>query len=362
MMDDEPSAMSYEKYQRYRKILWSIPLNMSISSVAELATLLDTLPPRDEAAWEAWAEREPQLTKPAGSLGRLEEISAWLSGWQGRHPPRLNTIRARVFAGNHGVAALGVSAFPAAVTVQMVKNFEHGGAAINQLCRIFGIELAVTALDLDHPTGDFTQAPAMDVDEFAAAINAGFAAVPADTDLLILGEMGIGNTTPAAALPCALFGGTADEWTGRGTGIDGAQLIRKTDVVAAGVAHHQGKSPLELLRCLGGRELAAIAGAVIAARLQRIPVLLDGYVCTAAAAALEAAKPGALDHCLIAHASAEPGHRKLIAALGKAPLLDLGMRLGEASGAAVAVGLVKAALACHTGMATFAEAGVCDKD
>jgi nicotinate-nucleotide--dimethylbenzimidazole phosphoribosyltransferase len=170
--------------------------------------------------------------------------------------------------------------------------------------------------------------------------------------------MGIGNTTPAAAIACALMGGEAGQWTGAGTGVHGAALARKTEVVAAGVTLHGGQPPLEILRRLGGRELAAMAGAVLAARLKRVPVLLDGYVCTAAAAPLELARPGALDHCLVAHASAEPGHLKLLERLGKAPLVNLGMRLGECSGAALAVGLVKAAVACHAGMATFAEAGV----
>ncbi len=337
-------------------------MNTSISSVADIAAVLTSLPGEDNAAVVAWAGRDPQLTKPPGALGRLEEISRWLAAWQGRHPPRLDQPRARIFAGNHGVAALGVSAFPAEVTVQMVANFQHGGAAINQLCRTFGTELAVIALDLDRPTADFTQGPAMDEAEFAAAFQAGMKAVPADTDLLVIGEMGIGNTTPAAAIAGALFGGDAGLWTGKGTGVHGAALQRKTEVVAAGIALHREFGPLEILRRLGGRELAAMAGAVLAARLARVPVLLDGYVCTAAAAALEAAQPGALDHCLVAHVSAEPGHRRLLDALGKAPLFDLGMRLGEGSGAALAVGVVRAALACHTGMATFAEAGVSGKE
>ncbi|MBR9972728.1 nicotinate-nucleotide--dimethylbenzimidazole phosphoribosyltransferase [Magnetospirillum sulfuroxidans] len=339
-------------------MLWRIPLNTSISSVAHIRTVLAAMPGEDLAAVAVWSAREPQLTKPAGSLGRLEELGRWLSAWQGRHPPRLDKVVARVFAGNHGVAALGVSAFPPEVTVQMVANFQHGGAAINQLCTVFGTELDVVSLELDRPTADFTQMPAMTEAEFVAAFLAGMDAVPADTDLLCIGEMGIGNTTPAAAISCALFGGEAALWTGRGTGIDGAGLDRKTQVVAAGVARHGGQAGLDILRCLGGRELVAMAGATLAARLRRVPVLLDGYVCTAAVAALLAECPGALDHCVVAHASAEPGHRRLMEALGKTALFDLGMRLGEASGAALAVGVVRAALACHTGMATFAEAGV----
>lgn len=333
-------------------------MTTSISGIAHIRSLLAGMPAADQAASAAWAARDPQLTKPPGALGRLEELSLWLAAWQGRHPPRLDACRARVFAGNHGVAALGVSAFPPEVTVQMVANFQHGGAAINQLCRAFGTELAVISLDLGRPTADFTKSPAMTEAEFAAAFQAGMDSVPDGTDLLVVGEMGIGNTTPAAAIACALLGGEAAEWTGKGTGLTGNGLSRKTEVVAAGIARHKGQAPLEVLRCLGGRELAAMAGAVLAARLKRVPVLLDGYVCTAAVAALALEVPGALDHCVAAHVSAEPGHRRLLAALGKPPLLDLGMRLGEASGAALAVGLVRAALECHLGMATFAEAGV----
>jgi nicotinate-nucleotide--dimethylbenzimidazole phosphoribosyltransferase len=351
----------YRTTRQHTQHMGRVALNSTTSSVADIRTLLAVLPARDEAAVAAWAARDPQLTKPPGALGRLEELSCWLAAWQGRHPPTLERPRARVFAGNHGVAALGVSAFPAEVTVQMVANFERGGAAINQLCKAFDTELAVVALDLDRPTADFTQGPAMDEAGFAAAFRVGMDSVPADTDVLVVGEMGIGNTTPAAAIACALFGGEAAEWVGRGTGVEGGALARKTAVVSAGVARHKGKAPLEILRSLGGRELAAMAGAVLAARLARVPVLLDGYVTTAAVAALEAECPGALDHCVVAHASAEPGHRRLLDALGKRPLLDLGMRLGEASGAALAVGILRGALACHVGMATFGEAGVSEK-
>lgn len=336
-------------------------MTLTISGLDDVSALLARLPEGDEAAAAAWAAREPRLTKPAGSLGRLEDLSGWLSTWQGRHPPRLDAPYARIFAGNHGVAALGVSAFPAEVTVQMVANFQHGGAAINQLCRAYGVGLDVVSLDLDRPTADFTQGPALTEAEFASAFQAGIDAVPEGADLLVLGEMGIGNTTPAAALACALYGGEAVEWTGRGTGVEGGALARKIEVVAAGVARHRGLPPLEILRALGGRELVALAGATVAARFRRVPVLLDGYVVTAAVAALEVARPGALAHCRVAHVSAEPGHRRLLAALGADPLLDLGLRLGEGSGAALAVGLLRGAIACHNGMATFDEAGVSDK-
>ena len=347
----------------------------------------------DQLALAQWEARDPQLTKPAGALGRLEEISRFLCAWQGRHPPRLERLRARVYAGNHGVAALGVSAFPAAVTAQMVANFENGGAAINQLCRTFGIELGVEALQLDQPTADFThggaavnqlcknadadlrvyemsldqptqdftQGPAMSEAECLEAMTIGMACAEPGLDLLVIGEMGIGNTTAAAAVCHGLFGGAAADWTGRGTGVDDQHLRIKTEVVAKGVAVNQTSDPIEILCRLGGRELAAMAGAILAARHQRIPVILDGYVCCAAAAVLWKADAAALNHCLVGHVSVEPGHRRLLELLGKRPLLDLEMRLGEASGAAVAVGLLKAAVACHTGMATFGQAGVSGK-
>lgn len=329
-------------------------------SIEEIRALLSAMPAADGEAVAAAADRESQLTKPAGSLGRLEEISSWLSAWQGRHPPAVDHARVCVFAGNHGVAARGVSAFPAEVTAQMVQNFVDGGAAVNQLCQVADADLRVYEMDLDNPTGDFTAGPAMSGENCARAMAYGMMAVEPGIDLLCLGEMGIANTTSASALCNALFGGDAADWTGPGTGVAGAALAHKTAVVAEGVARHGDarNDPLELLCRLGGNELAAIAGAVLAARMGRVPVLLDGFACTAAAAVLHAAAPGALDHCLVAHCSAEPAHRRLLERLDKKPLFDLGMRLGEASGAALAIGLVRAAAACHGGMATFGEAGV----
>lgn len=337
-----------------------IPL---IRSIDDIRAILANLPGPDTSAAAAAQAREPQLTKPPGSLGRLEDLSLWLATWQGRHPPRMDHPAARVFAGNHGVVAHGISAYPAAVTEQMVANFRAGGAAVNQLCRTFDVALDVHALDLDKPTQDFTTAPAMTEDEFIEAFRVGMTSVSDGFDVLCLGEMGIGNTTAAAALACALLQGSARDWVGPGTGLDGDGIERKTDIVAKAVQLHGTLTddPLELARRLGGRELAAIAGAVLAARLKKIPVILDGYICTAAALPLERGSAGALDHCQIAHVSAEPGHRRLLTHLGKAPLLDLGLRLGEASGAVLAVAVLRAAVACHTGMATFVEAGVSDK-
>ncbi len=215
-------------------------------------------------------------------------------------------------------------------------------------------------MSLDEPTADFCESPAMSEEDCARSMSYGMLAVEDGIDVLMLGEMGIGNTTSAAALCRALFGGQAADWVGRGTGIDEAHLARKIDLVEAAVNRHRDAiaDPLEVLRYFGGLELAAIAGAILAARRARVPVLLDGYVCTAAAAVLYALDPAALDHCQVAHVSAEPGHRRLLQHLRKRPLLDLDMRLGEASGAVLALMLLKAAVACHTGMATFSQAGV----
>jgi len=330
-----------------------------IASLDDLRRRLTQLEPPDAAAAAAARARQASLTKPPGSLGRLEALAVWLAAWQGREPPTLRRVGALVFVGNHGVAARGVSAYPAAVTAQMVANFEAGGAAINQLCRIAGADLVVVPLDLDRPTADFCVAPAMSEAECVDALARGRAAV-ADLDLLAVGEMGIANTTSAAALCAALHGGEAATWAGPGTGLDAAGVARKAAVIERALEHHRAAldDPLEVLRRLGGREIAAMAGAILAARARRIPVLLDGLVAGAAAAVLQALAPGALDHCQAAHRSAEPAHGRLLQKLGLRPLLDLDMRLGEASGAALAILLCRAALACHTGMATFAEAGV----
>ena len=322
--------------------------------------LLQAMPMADADAASAAKDRNGQLTKPPGALGRLEDLAIWYGSWRGTARPVMERPQVIVFAGNHGVTARGVSAFPAEVTVQMVGNFRAGGAAINQLSKLFGAQMDVHELDLDRPTADFTAAPAMTEEEIVSALATGWDAVNPTCDLLVVGEMGIGNTTSAAALAAALFGGSAQDWTGRGTGVDDAGLVAKIKVVAEGLALHADLTadPLQALRCLGGRELAAMTGAIARAREDRIPVILDGFICTAAAAVLERCAPGALDHTVAGHVSAEGAHRALLAHLGKAPLLDLGLRLGEGSGAALAIGVLKGALACHSGMATFAEAGV----
>jgi nicotinate-nucleotide--dimethylbenzimidazole phosphoribosyltransferase len=329
----------------------------------DLNTFRDALtsaPGPDMAAADGAAERNGQLTKPPGALGRLEDLAIWYAAWRGDARPQVAAPQVIVFAGNHGVTAQGVSAFPPEVTVQMVMNFEHGGAAINQLAKAAGAKMDVHALDLDHPTADFTQGPAMSETELLSALQTGWQAVDPKSDLLVVGEMGIGNTTPAAAIACALFGGEAADWTGRGTGVDDAGLVNKTRVVAEGVALHGSEDGLEVLRCLGGREIAAMAGAIAAARMLRIPVILDGFICTSAAACLARISPSALDHTIAGHQSAEGAHAAMLSKLGKEPLLSLGLRLGEGSGGALAINILKSAVACHSGMATFAEAGVSD--
>ncbi|MDB5358932.1 MAG: nicotinate-nucleotide--dimethylbenzimidazole phosphoribosyltransferase [Rhodospirillales bacterium] len=330
------------------------------ASLNEIRALLRDLPGPDLESGTAAVLRERNLTKPAGALGRLEDATQWLATWQAKHPPAINHPRTAVFAGNHGVAARGVSAYPAAVTQQMVANFIAGGAAVNQLCEAVDGDLRVYEMALDQPTEDFTQGPAMSEEATARAIAYGMMAVEPGVDLLALGEMGIGNSTVAAALCLGLFGGEARDWVGPGTGVDAEGLARKIAVVTEGVARNKPAmtDPFEVLCCVGGNEFAAIVGAILAARLARVPVVLDGFACTAAAAVLFVADRRSLDHCIVGHRSPEPGHTRLLKLLGKEPILDLGMRLGEGSGSTLAIHILKAAIACHTGMATFDEAEV----
>lgn len=341
----------------------SDPILPAPSFAALRARLAQGFAAPDADAADAARARQAMLTKPVGSLGRLEDLAAFMAGWQRSPRPRIDHARILVFAGNHGVCAQGVNLFPQEVTVQMVANFHAGGAAINQLARAAGAGLEVVALDLDRPTQDFTEAPAMTEAEVLAAMARGAAAADAaiagGAQVLAFGEMGIGNSTIAAALACARFGGRPEDWVGPGTGADAEGVARKARAVAAGLARHRPDPAdgLGLLAAFGGREQAAIAGAVLAARVAGVPVILDGFICTAAAAVLSAT-PGALDHCLAGHCSAEPGHARLLAALGLDPILRLGLRLGEGTGAALALPVLRAALVTHDGMATFAEAGV----
>lgn len=336
-------------------------LNPAYSDVIDLLAIV---PEGDEQAVAAVRQRDAQLTKPAGSLGQLEKLVEFLARWQHRAKPRLDNPMVTIFAANHGVTDQGVSAFPREVTAQMVANFTNGGAAISQICALHEINLRVFELALELPTGDITREAALDDKMCAATIAYGMEAVAGKPDLICLGEMGIGNTTVAAAIYAALYGGTGADWVGRGTGVDDSGLNRKADAVDRALARHAGEldHPLAILARLGGREVAAMLGALIAARHQKVPVIVDGFVATAAAAIAHAVNPAAIDHCLFAHVSAESGHARALQHMGQTGLLDLGMRLGEGSGAALAAVLAKTALHLHNNMATFESAAVSGKE
>lgn len=334
--------------------------NAQFQTSEDFLALLKNMPQPDQKAKSAARARDGVLTKPLGALGRLEEIAIWYAGWRGHAQPRVTSPQVAIFAGNHGVTAQGVSVFPPEVTAQMVANFSAGGAAINQLSDMVGAKLDIIELSLDKPTSDFTVEPAMTTAELFEALQVGWGAVDVNSDLFVAGEMGIGNTTSAAAIATALFPGGAAHWVGPGTGLDAKGVAHKSRIVDAGIELHRSDDPLEILRCLGGREIAAMVGAFASARHKRIPVILDGFIASAAAAVLYKAHQGALDHVIAGHLSEETAHGSLLEALDKKPLLDLGLRLGEGSGAALAISIVKAAMACHSGMATFAEASVSD--
>ena len=333
---------------------------LSVSSLDEVRAILADLPGPDAAAAAAAREREANLTKPAGPLGRLETLAEWLSAWQGRHPPVMDRPWAAVFVANHGIARLGVSAYGMEVTEQMYQNYRHGGAGFNAMCRACGVGSDIHPIEIDRPTEDFTKAPAMTEAETVAAFNVGLAAVRPEMSVFCPGEMGIANTASAAAVLAAIYGGTAEEWTGAGSGVAGEHLRRKIEVVRQGVALHTADhpDPLSVLCRLGGRELAAMSGAILAGRLLRVPVLIDGFLCSASGAVLAAIAPDALDHCRFSHASAEAGHAQLMRRLNGRPILSLDMRLGEATGAILATGILRSAVACHTGLLTFEEARV----
>jgi nicotinate-nucleotide--dimethylbenzimidazole phosphoribosyltransferase len=338
--------------------------------------------PLNDVARRAAEARQSQLTKPPGALGRLEDIAIRLAALQGTERPCVDRVHIAVFAGDHGVAAEGVSAFPQAVTAEMVKNFARGGAAISVAARALGASLEVvnlgTAFDtgpldgvkdyrLGPGTANFTEGPAMTEHQFARSLAAGRHAAEraklAGAQLFIGGEMGIGNTTAAAALACALLGAPPPQFAGPGTGVNARGVAHKAEVIRRALERHNGHmgSPLETLRRLGGFEIAALTGAYCACAKVGLPALVDGFIATAAVLAAERLSPGSAAWFLFAHASAEPGHRAMLAALGVQPLLDLGMRLGEGSGAAAAVPLLRLACALHNDMATFAEAGVTEQ-
>lgn len=322
-----------------------------------LAEALVTMPPGDVASGDAVRARAAEILRPAGALARLDGLAAWVAEWQGTANPAVRKPAALIFAADHGVAAAGVSKYPIDVTAAMLAAYRAGKSTISAFAAIAGATVSAIDVGVGRPTGDIRVESAMTDERFDEACTAGREAVESlDADLLVLGEMGIGNTTVAAAIAAAISGGDIAAWVGRGTGVDDDGLARKCDAVRTAVERIAGVSdPLEVLRELGGAELVAIAASIVAARLRGLPVLLDGYVVTASALPLHATSLPALDHCQVGHCSAEPGHRALLEQLGKRPLLDLEMRLGEGSGAMAAVPLVAMACAGVTEVPTFGE-------
>ena len=327
-----------------------------------LETMLDDLPGPDTHSMAAVRSRAGSVLRPAGALQRLDAVAVWLAGWQRTGCPTAERVSTVVFAADHGVASAGVSAYPVEVTKAMLAAVDAGVATAAVMSRALGGRLRAVDVGVGEPSGDIRSEAALSPDRFARCVGAGRAAVSdavdAGTDLLVLGEMGIGNTTAAAAVCATVFGGDAHRWTGRGTGLDDAGLARKLEAVTLASERARGLPPLDVLRQVGGAELVAIASAVVEARRRSLPVLLDGFVVGAAVAPLHVVVPGALDHCLAAHRSAEPGHGALLDRLGLDPLLDLGLRLGEASGALIAVPIVRLAAASVTDVATFQEWGL----
>jgi nicotinate-nucleotide--dimethylbenzimidazole phosphoribosyltransferase len=333
----------------------------------------------DAAARAGAAARQAQLTKPPGALGSLESLALRLAALQGRVRPAVDRVWITVFAADHGVAAAGVSAFPQAVTAQMVANMAVGGAAISVLARALDARLELVNLGTvvpvaPHPavrdavlgpgTADFTAGPAMSDAALAQALREGSLAAERalanGAELFIGGEMGIGNTTAASAVACALLGMPPSAVVGPGTGLDAAGVARKAALIGRALALHAGQldDPAAVLARVGGFEIAALAGAYVACAQRGLPVLVDGFISSAAALAASRLCAEAAAWFLLSHRSAEPGHRAMLEGLGEAALLDLGMRLGEGSGAAVAVPLLRLACTLHGEMATFAEAGV----
>lgn len=319
---------------------------------------LADLPEHDPAAVNAIHERAAHLLRPSGALAWLDEIAAWVAGWQRTTTPAVDRPTALVFAADHGVAAATkVSAYPTGITEALFGAFQQGRSTITAFAQIAGASVRAIDVGIGRPTGDIRYESALTSERFDEIVAIAFAAVDElDCDLLVLGEIGIGNTTPSAAIAAALAGGETAAWVGRGTGVDDEGLARKRAAVQESVRRIAGiTDPLEILREVGGSELVAIAAATVAARHRSIPVVLDGYVVTSAVLPLVMVNSGALDHCTVGHCSTEPGHRKLLDRLGKRPLLDLDMRIGEGSGAMAAVPLIAMACAGVTKVPTYDE-------
>ncbi len=322
-----------------------------------LRAALTDLPAGDRASAALIRERAADILRPAGALARFDEVAAWVAEWQGTATPAVRRPAALIFAADHGVTAAGVSKYPVDVTAAMLAAYRAGKSTVSAFAAVAGATVDAIDVGVGRPTGDIRFEAAMSAERFEEAAQAGREAVEGlDADLLVLGEMGIGNTTAAAAVAAALGGGEVAAWVGRGTGLDDEGLDRKREAVRRAVDRIAGVlDPLDVLREVGGAELVAMAAAIVAARHRRLPVLIDGYVVTAAAMPLASTRADALDHCLVGHCSSEPGHRLLLRRLGKQPLLDLEMRLGEGSGAMAAVPLVSMACAGITEVPTFGE-------
>ena len=347
--------------------------------MSALARLVAAVHPVDGRLAVQARARLDGLTKPRGSLGRLEELAARVVVITGELMPRIEAPVIFTLAGDHGVATEGVSAYPQAVTAQMVENFARGGAGVNVLARHVGArvvvaDLGVAAPPADHPaivrrrvadgTRSITEGPAMTRDEAVLAITAGAALVEdAAPDCVGTGEMGIGNSTVASALTAALTGADPAMVTGRGTGVTDDVWVRKVEAVRRALAVNRLDSgdALGVLAALGGLEIAGLVGVILAGAARRVPIVLDGFIATTAALVAARLAPATRDYLIAAHRSAEPGHQRLLEALGLTPYLELGMRLGEGTGAALGIGLVRAALACYREMATFEDAGVSER-
>ncbi|CAK9888006.1 MULTISPECIES: nicotinate-nucleotide--dimethylbenzimidazole phosphoribosyltransferase [Pseudomonas] len=343
---------------------------------------LEACRPVDQTVRQQALARQQQLTKPAGSLGRLEQLAVQLAGLQGQLKPSVEQVWIAIFAGDHGVVAEGISAYPQAVTGQMLLNFVNGGAAISVLARQLNaqlevIDLGTIDLTLELPgvrhlrvgpgTANFAQVPAMTYEQGVQALQGGresaLRAAVSGAQLFIGGEMGIGNTTAASALACAVLGCPAAELSGPGTGLDAAGVRHKAEVIERALQQHAdlGDEPLHWLFCFGGFEIAALVGAYLGCAQAGVAVLVDGFICTVAALVATRINPGCRDWLLFGHRGAEPGHRRVLAELDAEPLLELGLRLGEGSGAALAVPVLRLACDLHGQMATFAEAAVADR-
>ncbi len=316
----------------------------------------------DQTSFDAVATRAASTLRPAGAFGRLDETAAWLAGWQRTDHPGINNPGVIIFGADHGVAARGVSSYPAEITILMKDAILAGVATSSALAAATGAELNFVDVGVGDPTEDFTLADAMSDGRFQSAWDSGVEAVRScGHDVLILGELGIGNTTSAAAIAAALLGGGGKAWAGRGTGVDDEGLARKVETVDAGVARlGADPEPLTVLRSVGGAELVAMAGACVEARRRSIPLVLDGFIATAALLPLHVMAPGILDHTLAGHCSAEGGHRRLLEAIEKVPLIELDLRLGEATGALVALPILRLAVAAVLDCATFDEVGLGD--